>query len=101
MKQNANDGIGSATAAPFRTPATLFTQTTRRERGNSGPPGADASASPTEISALLALALLLLAAGIVTGIFTIAFAQLLLAVRDMAINSFHIRHALPATSPVP
>jgi hypothetical protein len=62
MKQNANDGVGSATAAPFRTLTTLFTQTTPRERGYSCPPGAQASAKPTGMSALLALVLFLAAA---------------------------------------
>jgi hypothetical protein len=43
--------------------------------------------------------IVVIVAGLVIGIFTIAFSQLLHAVRDMAINSFHIRHALSLPTP--
>ena len=42
----------------------------------------------------LTAGLLMIVVGLVTALFAVAAGQLLLAVRDMAINSFHIRHAV-------
>lgn len=66
------------------------------------PPGRDPFAQSlhaTMMASGITFGLLLVGVGLITGIFTIAFAQLLLAVRDMAINSFHIRNALSLPTP--
>jgi hypothetical protein len=67
--------VSSVLADPGRDPFARNLQTTMRASG-------------------ITFGLLMIAAGVVTGIFAIAVAQLLLAVRDMAINSFHIRFAV-------
>ena len=61
MKQNANDGIGSATAATSRKLAKTLPQTTSQDCGHSCPHRFEAGAKLAEMSALLALPFLVAA----------------------------------------
>jgi hypothetical protein len=56
------------------------------------PPGMFRSSSPSVLPLILASSLPMLAVAIVSGIMQIGVGQLLLCIRDMAINSFYVRN---------